>query len=358
MRNVLPWVLASGILLASCGGEAEPPSRPVAEPRTAPTITVAETTVTRTFEAAGVAEPIERATLSTRLMGSVTQVLVKEGDRVARGQTLARVDARDVEAKRTQVDAGIAAAEAVYRDALTQAERFRALYADSAATRFQLEQVETGLARAEAGLRTARASREELDAVGAYSEIRSPFAGIVTRRYVDPGAFAAPGAPVVEVQDASRLRVSVTVPPRIAGALRRGQAIVAAVESQAVQATIEGVVPAPSGAVYTVNAIVANTDRRFLPGSAATLTIPEGERQAILIPASALVREGDLTGVRVQTATGSDLRWVRTGTEYRVPSTEHPVGDESTRYSVLGPSVLVEVLSGLLPGDVILAGNE
>jgi RND family efflux transporter MFP subunit len=358
MRNVLPWVLASGVVLASCGGEAEPPSRRTAEPTTVGTITVAETTITATFEAAGVAEPIERATLSTRLMGSVTQVLVKEGDRVARGQLLARVDARDVEAKRTQVDAGIAAAEAVYQDALTQAERFRALYADSAATRYQLDQVETGLARAEAALRTARASREELDAVGAYSEIRSPFAGIVTRRHVDPGAFAAPGAPVVEVQDASRLRVSVTVPPRIAGALKRGQSIVAAVEGQTVRATIEGVVPAPTGAVYTVNAMVANADHRFLPGSAATLNVPEGQRQAILIPAGALVREGDLTGVRVPTATGSDLRWVRTGTEYRVPSTEHPAGDESTRYSVLGTSVLVEVLSGLLPGDVILAGSE
>jgi RND family efflux transporter MFP subunit len=357
MRNVLPWVLVSGVLLAGCGGEAEPPSRRAAEPAAA-TITVAETTITATFEAAGVAEPIERATLSTRLMGSVTQVLVKEGDRVSRGQPLVRVDARDVEAKRAQVDAGIAAAEAVYQDALTQAERFRALYADSAATRFQLDQVETGLARAEAGLRTARASREELDAVGAYAEIRSPFGGIVTRRYVDPGAFAAPGAPVVEVQDGSRLRVSVTAPPRIAGALKRGQAIAAAIEGQRVRATIEGVVPAPTGAVYTVNAIVANTDRRFLSGSAATLSIPEGARQAILIPASALVREGDLTGVRVKTATGVDLRWVRTGTEYRVPSSEDATVDERTRRAVRGTALLVEVLSGLRAGDVIHAGSE
>ena len=91
----------------------------------------------------------------------------------------------------------------LYQDARTQAERFRALYADSAATRYQLEQVETGLARAEAGLQTARASRAELDAVGAYAEIRAPFSGVVTRRFVDPGAFVAPGAPILEVQDAS-----------------------------------------------------------------------------------------------------------------------------------------------------------
>ncbi len=183
----------------------------------APTFTVRDTTIPAMFDAAGIAEPIARATLSTRLMGSVTEVLVREGDRVRSGEPLARIDARDVEARRAQVDAGIAAAEALYQDARTQADRFRALYADSAATRYQLEQVETGLARAEAGLQTARASRAELDAVGAYAEIRAPFSGIVTRRFVDPGAFAAPGAPIVEVQDASRLRVSVTLPPASCG---------------------------------------------------------------------------------------------------------------------------------------------
>jgi len=357
MRRTILEVLATGVLAAACGDKAEPPSRPAAGLSSAPSITVAETTITATFDAAGIAEPMERATLSTKLMGSVTQVLVKEGDRVGRGQVLARIDARDVEAKRAQVDAAIAAAEALHQDALTQAERFRALYADSAATRYQLDQVETGLARAEAGLRTARASREELDAVGAYAEVRAPFAGIVTMRHVDPGAFVAPGAPVLDVQDPSRLRLSVTVPPRVAVRLKRGQAVAAEIEGQDVRATVEGIVPAPAGAVYTVNAVVANPARRFLPGSAATLRIPEGQRRAILIPAAALVRQGDLTGVRIQTPTGSDLRWVRTGTEYRVPGSERMDSIERTRYPVLGTVLMIEVLSGLAPGDVILSAG-
>ncbi len=358
MRNAMGGIFIFGVVLAGCGGEAEPPSRRAVVSHDAPSFTVAETTITATLDAAGIAEPIERATLSTRLMGSVTHVLVREGDRVQKGQLLARVDARDLEAKRAQVDAAISSAEAVYQDALTQAVRFRALYADSAATRYQLDQVETGLVRAESGLRTARASREELDAVGAYAEIRAPFAGIVTRRHVDPGAFAAPGAPVAEVQDASRLRISVTVPPRVAATLARGRAIAADIEGQPAQATIEGVVPASTGAVYTVNALVPNPQRRFLPGSAATLRIPDGRRQAILIPASAVVREGDLTGVRIQAAAGHDLRWVRTGTEYLVPATES--GDDAghARRSSPGTVRVVEVLSGLTPGDVILIAGD
>jgi RND family efflux transporter MFP subunit len=342
MKPILSRAALLAALLAGCGrGEASDTSPPATTAMVdAETFTVRDSTIPGTFESAGIAEPIARATLSTRLTGSVTEVLVREGDRVRSGELLARIDARDVEARRAQVEAGIAAAEALYQDARTQADRFRALYADSAATRYQLEQVETGLARAEAGLQTARASRAELDAVGAYAEIRSPFSGIVTRRFVDPGAFAAPGAPIVEVQDASRLRVSVTLPPPIAARLRPGAALDASIEGRPAHAVLEGTVPAPASAVYTLNAIVQNPRGEFLPGSAATIRVPSGSRNAMLIPADALVREGDLTGVRLRTDAGSELRWVK------------------AMDSGSGTGGMIEILSGLRSGDVILIGSR
>ncbi len=343
MRTMVAGVLILG-LTGACGGNApEPGAAKAPNQATGTTLVVRDTTIRGTFEAAGVAEPMQRATLSTKLMGSVTAVLVREGDRVAKGQVLARIDARDVQAKRAQVEAGIAGAEAMYQDAQTQATRFRSLYADSAATRFQLEQVETGLARAEAGLRTARASRAELDAIGDYAEIRAPFGGIVTQRFVDPGAFAAPGSPLIEVQDASRLRVSVTVPPRVAAALKSGEGLEAMIEGHPARAILEGAVPAPAGAVYTVNALVENPRRDFLPGSSATLRIPDGTRKAILIPASALVQEGDLTGVRVAVKGTAELRWVKLGGECAAAA---------------GAAPCVEVLSGLSAGDEIVVGSN
>lgn len=343
MRTTVAGLLILG-LTGACGGNApEPGAAKAPGQTTGTTLVVRDTTIRGTFEAAGVAEPMQRATLSTRLMGSVTAVLVREGDRVAKGQVLARIDARDLEAKRAQVDAGIAGAEAMYQDAATQATRFRALYADSAATRYQLEQVETGLARAEAGLRTARASREELDAIGEYAEIRAPFGGIVTRRFVDPGALAAPGAPIVEVQDASRLRVGVTVPPRLASSLRGGAGLDALIEGRPAHAVIEGAVPAPAGAVYTVNALVENPKGEFLPGSSATLRIPDGTRHAILIPAAALAQEGDLTGVRVVVKGTAELRWVKLGGQCSASA---------------GTAPCIEVLSGLSPGDEIVVGSR
>jgi RND family efflux transporter MFP subunit len=246
-------------------------------------------------------------------MGAVVTVEVREGDRVRSGDVLARIDAREVNAKRDQVNAGTAAAEATYQEASTHAARMRALYADSAATKAQLDAAETGLARAEAGVRASRAAQAELEAMGSYTVLRAPFNGLVTRRYLDPGAFAAPGTPIIEIQDGSRLRIAVDLAPEAARGLRRGQTLEATVEAQPTRAVIEGVIPAPAGALYTVNAVVDNRAGVFLPGSAATLLLPLEGRRVVLVPDNAVVTEGDLSGVRVVGAAGPELRWVRLG---------------------------------------------
>lgn len=335
MRRTLTMIaatVAAGLAAAGCGGtEEQAPA--AAAPVSGAAVAVVDTTVPDVFEATGVAEPIQRAMVGTKLMARVTEVLVKEGDRVAAGQVLVRVDARDITAKDAQVQAGIAAAEAMRQEALAQATRIRALYADSAAPKAQLDAVEAGLARAEAAVRQARAAGDELQAVGDYATLRAPFAGVVTQRMVDVGAFAAPGQPLVVVEDQSSLRIAVTAAPDAVRGVRRGQAIEGTVAGRAVTATVEGVAPAPGGHMVAVNAVVANRDEAAFAGSAATLALPIGMRQAILVPVAALVREGDLTGVRVKTAAGADLRWVRAGRER---------------------AGRVEVLSGLSAGDQVI----
>ena len=327
-------LLGAGLgLLPACRREAAPDRlEAAAAPPDGRVIEVRDTTFPAVLEAAGIAAPVQRATLSTKVMGAVTSVRVQEGARVRAGQVLARIDARDIAAKRGQAAAGLADADAVHQDALRQARRFRALYADSAATRAQLDAAETGLARAEAGVRTAQAAANELEAYSAYAEVRAPFAGMVTQRFVDPGAFAAPGAPIVAVEDGSRLRISVTVVPDAARRLKPGARLEGTIERVPVAAVVEGVAPAPSGALYSVNALVDNARGAHPTGAAATLRIPLGVRTGLLVPVAALLHEGDLTGVRVQTASGTERRWVRLGT---------PAGDA------------VEVLSGLRSGDRI-----
>jgi multidrug efflux pump subunit AcrA (membrane-fusion protein) len=103
--------------LAACGAKEAAP-RTMAPVVTAGTaLTLRDTTISATFDASGVAEPLQQATVSTKLMGTVTAVRVHEGDAVRVGQVLLEIDARDLSAKANQVAASIADAEAMQREA-------------------------------------------------------------------------------------------------------------------------------------------------------------------------------------------------------------------------------------------------
>lgn len=308
----------SGLTLAACSGEKEEhaaatPAAQIANPVAGTAHVVRDTVIDATIDAFGVAEPMQQAALSTKLMGTVTAVLVHEGDVVRAGQTLLRIDARELTAKSAQVGASIADAHAMQHEAATHAARFKALYADSAATRAQLDAAETGLARAEAGLDAAQAASGELDAIRSYATVTAPFGGVVTVRAVDPGAFAAPGTPLITVQDGSTLRISVSAAGDAVRTLMRGQTIAAMIDGAPVSAIIEGIVPAGAGNLFTVNATVANRAGQYRSGSAAVVSIPVARDHVLLVPNSAIVREGDLTGVVVRTAARDERRWVRLG---------------------------------------------
>lgn len=317
--------------VAGCGGgDPEPFPEPLR--LTGTEAVAADTTLPDLLPAAGLAEPVLQATLSTRLMARVTEVLVQEGDRVRAGQVLVRLDASDLDAKQSQVDAGVQAALAVRDEARLYAERIRNLYADSAAPRIQLDAAETGLVRAEAGWQVAVAAGSELQSARAYADVRAPFAGVVTNRFVDQGAFASPGAPLVTVEDDRAIRISATLAADLPRP-DRGARVSATVSGVTVEAVIEGVVPAPGGNLVTVNALVENPTGVLRPGAAATLEIPLGVQRVVVVPWAAVVREGDLTGVRVRTSTGDSLRWIRLGKRY---------------------DTVVVVLAGVSPGDVVL----
>lgn len=307
-------VVATAVTIAACAPADAHTTAETTAVNTAETtvLAIADTTLTTVIEATGVAAPIQEATLSTKLMASVVAVDVIEGSAVRAGQPLVRLDARDLTAKREQVNANRAAATAMHAQASAHAARIRALHATDAAPKAMLEAAETQLLQAESGLRAANAAAAELSAVESYATLVAPFAGIVTHRFVDAGAFAAPGAPLVTVQDATTLRLTVHVAPSAIRGLNRGDKVAVTIEGTADVATIEGIVSAPGG-LHAINALVVNRDGRHLAGSSATLAIPTGTHRGIAVPTAALIHEGDLTGVMLRTQSGDVRRWIRTG---------------------------------------------
>jgi RND family efflux transporter MFP subunit len=327
------FVVAAVVMAVACGDEEHDAApETVAAAPTGEYVTVNAVEVPAIVEATGVAEPFLESTLSTKLMGTVLAVHVREGDRVRAGDVLVELDARDLDAKAAQVAATLAAGNAGLTEATVHAERMRMLYAEDAAPKAQLDAAETGLLRARAGVEAAQASAAELNAVRDYSTVRAPFDGVVVRRLADPGAFAAPGTPLLVVQDSRRLRVSVTAAPGAVRDLRRGDIVTATIEGVPASATVEGVVPA-AGTLYTVNAIVDNGAGAHLAGSSAALALPTGVRTALFLPVDAVHRQGDLTGVWVHAGPVPTLRWIRLGDWV----------DET-----------VEVLAGLRDGDRVL----
>lgn len=329
-RSVIPLVLLASA--AACTSAEKPSAQPEEAAPVGAVITVHAAPIEAPLEAAGVATPFAEATLSTKLMGTVTAVRVHEGDRVRAGDVMVTIDARDLAARGGQAAAGLAEAEAMAHEAATHADRMRTLFAEEAAPRAQLDAAETALARAQAAVSAARAGAAEVGATRDYAAVRAPFDGVVIRRWVDPGAFATPGSPLVAVQDDRRLRVRVTAAPDAIRGLARGARIAARIEDVPAEAVVEGVVPA-GGNLYAVNALVDNAAGTHLAGSAATLAIPRGSRLALLVPAVAVRRQGDLTGVLVRSGATTELRWVQLG---------RTLGDR------------VEVLAGLQDGEQIL----
>jgi multidrug efflux pump subunit AcrA (membrane-fusion protein) len=254
----------------------------------------------------GTAAPVAEATLSTKLMGTITSVLVQEGDRVRAGQPLLRIDARDLVAKESQVAAGVRRR----RRCCVRRSCTRSACARSTPTRPRRGRNWTRRRRVWRGRGPPWRRRRRCGGAGRgpqlYAVVSAPFAGTVVRRLVDPGSFAAPGMPLLVVQDASRLRVSANIAPSAARHLERGLTLDAVIEGELASAVIEGVVPAPGSSLYTVNALVDNRDGTYLPGGAATLSIPGAVQPSLVVPTAAVVRRGSLTGVNVRTEAGTE----------------------------------------------------
>lgn len=285
------------------------------------------------LRASGTAEPVLRADLSTRLMGSVLVVNVREGDKVRQGQVLLKIDGRELASRSKGVESGIDAARSQLQLADISLRRVRSLRADSAVSQAELDRAEAQYKGARSALESLESQAGELRAVTGYATLLAPFDGRVVSRRVDPGAMASPGVPLLRVEDASRLRIRVNTAVEGATGLKAGQELTGTVGERIVQARIEGVVPSGSGNLVTVNAIVENARGDLPSNGTATLDLPIGGAHLRLVPTEALFREGDLIGVSVRTAKGDHRRWIRTGRDF---------GGQ------------VEVLSGLREGDTLV----
>ena len=296
-----------------------------------------------TVTAVGTTEPYARATPGTRLMGRVGEVRVDEGDRVSKGSILVRIVDQDLTAKRQQVEAVLANAQA-------NVTRMRNLYRENAVPKQRLDEAESGYAQAKASLKEVEANLE-------YSSVASPMDGVIIRKFVQPGDMAAPGAPLFTVEQQNPMKLTVEVSERDLAYVKVNAPVMVDIESLAGRseqvAKVEAVVPSadPGSRTFQIKVVIPNDDGRVRSGMFARLRFPRGERPGILLPTTALVKRGQLDGVYVVTDGRARLRWIRLG---------KPFGDRTEVISGIGPGdrVAVTSLDRLVDGGRVEVGND
>ena len=247
-----------------------------------------------------------QAELATRLSGVIRSLDVDIGSAVSAGDILVTLDTSDV-------DARIAAAEAAARLARRSWERISALARDGAATAQELDEAKARLEIADANLRDARAQRD-------YVVLRAPFSGVITARRADPGDLAGPGSPILTLLGDAALKVVADVPGNLAGSVILGEPVQIVDPTASVRylARITRLVPAldPASKRFRIEARFIEPDSVAVPpGSFVRLELERAADATRWIPASAVHRRGQLTGVFVVESDTLRLRWVRLGAE-------------------------------------------
>jgi len=249
------------------------------------------------------------AAIYARTTGYIRRWLVDIGAPVQAGQTLALLDAPEVEQQVAQARAQLQTARANRALAASTATRWRDLLAKDAVSKQETDEKLGDLAAKTAIADAASAELRRLGALQGFTRLEAPFAGVVTSRSAQIGALVTAGTsastPLFTVADLNRIRVYVRVPQSYVGEVRDGMHASLTVPElpkrrfDVVLVRSAGAVDPQSGTML-VELQTGNADRALKPGGYAQVTFPvSGDAGGVRLPASALVVTSD--GTRVAT---------------------------------------------------------
>lgn len=316
LRSWLPLALVSLLAMQTgCDGGPGGPGGPgmpgaeEAEEQPTPVLvaTIERGTIRGQIRAASTIEAELQITVHAESTGRLTSLTLQEGDAIAVDDTIARI-------RRDAQSIGLERAETSVADAEREFARVEKLHQQGYASQSDYDAAKSTLDKAKLDKRDR--GRDLSNTV-----IKAPMAGIVTQRFVDPGAFVTNGAQVVEITDFSTLVARVYVPEKELDRLAVGQ--VAEIVGKAAAdrkgtGTIKRIAPIVDATTGTVKLTIALPEslagaKGFLPGMYAEVTMTTEVREGVpLVPKSALVREDELTFVFV--AEGDRAKKVRVET--------------------------------------------
>ncbi len=335
-------------LLVAVATTAALAAPPAAVAVTVPTALVQPASALAGFVLDGSLQPLRQSVVAAQVGGNVLALAVQAGDRVRAGQLLARIDARDAQAGLQRGDAGVAQAEAELRNARVQAERSRELRRQGFVSQAALDVAETQLQAAQAGLQQAQAARTQAALASGFTAVAAPFDAVVLATHVEAGDLAVPGRALVTLYAPGALRAVAQVPA--------SRAAVAAAAQQVEVQLPDGrwIVPARRQALPATDAVSQTVEWRFeLPPAALVANaLQPGQNvrvrfsgapqaadaaQRLVLPASAVLRRGELTAVYAVQDQRFVLKAVRLGADRGAAGIEVLAGLQAGERVALDP---------------------
>ncbi len=306
-------------ILTSCGDSSKKETKEKALKIT--TTAVSSLKPDQLFSASGTIEAVKSANIGTRLMGYVSHVNVKIGDKVKKGDLLLSINSADLKAKKGQIKAQIIRAQSYFKNAKKDYERFTQLFKENSASQKELDNITTNYEQAKAGLEAAVQMQKEIDANLAYANIKAPFDGVITGKMIDNGNLANPGMPLLSIENTHNYLVKTFVNENQIDKIHRGDLVDLKVKSNNI--ILKGIISEisisskNSGGLYQVKIAIDNPENIFSGMFVSVAFLGASNEGTLTIPKAAVIHKGQLSGVYTVSLQGTALlRWLRLGKTY------------------------------------------
>ena len=278
-----------------------------------------------TEEVVGTLRAKRKATVEAKVSGRIQNLTVQVGDSVPAGAVLAQLDVLEIQAR---LDQAIAQREQAQRDL----KRLSSLLKQQAVTQQEYDATE-------ARERVAKAAVTEAETMLSYAKITAPFSGVITRKLAENGDLAAPGKPLLEIEDPHSLRFEADVPEMLLPRIKLGEVMPVTLPAlnREISGTITEISPTADMNSRTIRVKYdLPSIAELRAGLFGRVAIPLPAVKSLHVPSAAVLHRGQLEYVFVIQNNAASLRLVKTGAV---------IGNE------------VELVSGVDSGERIATGD-
>lgn len=277
MKSINQIALAlTAVMLSACGGNtgADETERKAVKVEVTQ---VKAATADRTSRYSGTVEEESGTLLSFAVGGTMSRVLVDEGDRVGKGQLIATLDTEQLTHNHASAQAALAQAEDAYR-------RMEQLHGKGSLPEIKWVEAQTALQRARASEQMARKQLADC-------RLYAPFSGVISKKFAEKGQNVGAGTQIAKLVAVGRMKVKISVPESEMAQISVGQkadVTIVALGGASMQATVteKGVAADPLSRSYDVKLSLPKADKKLLPGMVADVALSGGNASmACILPA-------------------------------------------------------------------------